>query len=463
MLWTRLLFTGLAAVSISSLATLAQEAPAPDKNTEKKTEASPGAIDVNKPAVGKLTVIKKTDLKLTDDARKRDVLLAVCFPKEEGSYPVILYSVGQGAVANDSLATPEFLASHGYVVFAPTHPQPARGGAAAPNPDQMFEQYDTNKDGKLSKEELPEQLRDFFDTVDTDGDGFISKDELRAAVGGATPAPQPPKEEPKKEEPRKDDKEKEDEFDHTPDSPDMHLTEDPAQPAPEQPRGRQGRQGQGRGQRGNDPTSIIDRSKDLLLVIDQMAKLVEATPELKGKANLEQIAVVGHGAGAATAMILGGATIDVGEEKGKTFADKRVKAVVQYGPAQSGRYGFSADSWKGLNTPMLAVSGATQMNFGRGTPDPEARKESFKGAAEGNKYFVGIEGASDFDLPGAPAMRMGRSGQAPARNEAAGNWTNCVTLQFLNSTLKADEAAKQWLAGDALDKGTEGKARLERK
>ncbi|MBK8206584.1 MAG: hypothetical protein IPK87_07260 [Planctomycetes bacterium] len=459
MLWTRLLFAGFAAVSIGSLATLAQDTPAP--STEKKTEAAPAGIDVNKPAVGKFTVVKKTDLKLTDDARKRDVALAVCFPKEEGSYPVILYSVGQGAVANDSLATPEFLASHGYVVFAPTHPQPARGGAAAPNPDQMFEQYDTNKDGKLSKEELPEQLRDFFDTVDTDSDGFISKDELRAAVGGAAPAPAPAPEEPKKEEPKKDDKEKEDEFDRTPDSPEMHLTEDPAQPAPEQPRGRQGR-GQ-RGNRGNDPTSIIDRSKDLLLVIDQMTKLVEATPELKGKTNLEQVAVVGHGAGAAAAVILAGATIDVGEEKGKTFADKRIKAVVPYGPAQSGRYGFSAESWKGLNTPMLAVSGATQMNFGRGTPDPEARKESFKGAPEGNKYFVSIEGASDFDLPGAPAMRMGRGGQAPAKNEAAGNWTNSVTLQFLNSTLKADEAAKTWLAGDALDKGTEGKAKIERK
>ncbi|MBX3461098.1 MAG: hypothetical protein KF696_14220 [Planctomycetes bacterium] len=482
MFWTRWLVAGAAAMAIGTLS-LAQEKPGTraegktaegktdGKTDEKKTEAgeSAPAFDVNKPAPGKLTVVKKTDLKLTDEARKKDVEYVAVFPKEEGKYPVILYSIGQGADAKTTLATPEFLASHGYVVISAVHVAPQQGRGF--DVDSLFDQWDANKDGKLSKEELPEQMREFFDTVDTDSDGFVSKDELRAAMGsmpggGGRGGQQPPRREERRP------PEGEDEF-STGHNGGVILLEDPAQPQPEQPRGgqgrgqgRQGRQ-QGRGGFGNDPGAIVDRTKDLLLVIDQISKVAE----LKDKVDLENIAVVGHGAGAATALLLAGATYDQGEEKGKSAADKRIKAVVQYGPAQSSRFGFTDESFKKIATPMLAVSGATQMAMGgRGgqAPDPELRKASFKNAPEGGKYFVNIEGASDFDLPGAAQMRAmgGRGGQGsetPQRNETAAHWTHAVTLQFLNATLKADEGAKAWLAGDSLEKGTEGKAKIERK
>ena len=45
-----------------------------------------------------------------------------------------------------------------------------------------FSQWDKNGDGKLAKEELPEQLRRNFERVDKNGDGFISKEE-HLAVG----------------------------------------------------------------------------------------------------------------------------------------------------------------------------------------------------------------------------------------------------------------------------------------
>ena len=41
----------------------------------------------------------------------------------------------------------------------------------------MFEKHDANKDGMLSKAELPERFQKHFDKADKDGDGNLSKEE----------------------------------------------------------------------------------------------------------------------------------------------------------------------------------------------------------------------------------------------------------------------------------------------
>ena len=46
--------------------------------------------------------------------------------------------------------------------------------------DAQFQNFDTNRDGKLSKNEVPQRLRMFFDRLDKDGDGALSKEEARA-------------------------------------------------------------------------------------------------------------------------------------------------------------------------------------------------------------------------------------------------------------------------------------------
>lgn len=42
----------------------------------------------------------------------------------------------------------------------------------------MLDEFDTNKDGKLSREEVPDGMRPQFATDDKNGDGFLDKDEL---------------------------------------------------------------------------------------------------------------------------------------------------------------------------------------------------------------------------------------------------------------------------------------------
>jgi Ca2+-binding EF-hand superfamily protein len=39
---------------------------------------------------------------------------------------------------------------------------------------------DRDSDGKISRDEAPEEMKQRFATLDTNGDGFISRDELPA-------------------------------------------------------------------------------------------------------------------------------------------------------------------------------------------------------------------------------------------------------------------------------------------
>jgi Ca2+-binding EF-hand superfamily protein len=43
----------------------------------------------------------------------------------------------------------------------------------------LLQRFDTNKDGKISKDEAKGKLAESFDRFDTDKDGFLDKDELR--------------------------------------------------------------------------------------------------------------------------------------------------------------------------------------------------------------------------------------------------------------------------------------------
>jgi Ca2+-binding EF-hand superfamily protein len=61
----------------------------------------------------------------------------------------------------------------------PGGPGGPRGGKG--DPREFFSRMDANKDGKLSKDELPEQMRENFARMDANGDGSISQEEFAQA------------------------------------------------------------------------------------------------------------------------------------------------------------------------------------------------------------------------------------------------------------------------------------------
>ncbi|MFQ5733164.1 MAG: hypothetical protein ACE5KM_14585 [Planctomycetaceae bacterium] len=62
---------------------------------------------------------------------------------------------------------------------------PGRGGSGAPSADQIISGIlarDENKDGKISRDEAPDRLKQSFDRADKNSDGFIDKAELKTLV-----------------------------------------------------------------------------------------------------------------------------------------------------------------------------------------------------------------------------------------------------------------------------------------
>lgn len=457
MIWTRIFSVAVATLVIGSLCLAQESKPAPAPK-----------IDPNHAPEGTLKVARTDDIKLTDDARKKELVLSAIYPEGEGKFPVIFFSHGANAPASGANQLAEYWASHGYVVLIPTH-----ADARKSQTDQLFEQYDADKDGKLSKEEVPAEMQSFFDTLDKNEDGFLTKDEIpemggRGGRGRGNRGGQQP-EQPEK--PKDPVPEGEDEFDTLADPAEM-LLEDPA-PAPEQPRGRQGR-GQGRG--GFTPPALdakagVDRAADIKLVLDNAEALVNAAPALKGKLDLEKVAVAGHNAGAYTAQLIAGASVSVeetvkaedGTETKKTetrnLADARVKSILALSPAGADQGGLTKESFKGLKLPVMTVTGTNDTTGEK--QDAAWKKQAYELAPEGGKYHVFIEGASNNSFT-APRRSFNRGGEQPPADPTF-DWVKTTTLQFWNATLKSDEAAKTWLSGDSLKEGTANKATLERK
>lgn len=58
-----------------------------------------------------------------------------------------------------------------------------------PNLEELFLKFDTNKDSKLSKEEVEGPLKNDFERIDTSKDGFLTKEELSKKPEGNRPPP----------------------------------------------------------------------------------------------------------------------------------------------------------------------------------------------------------------------------------------------------------------------------------
>ena len=65
------------------------------------------------------------------------------------------------------------------------------GGRGGPGEmiNHLFEENDANHDGKLSKAEMPERMREMFERADLNQDGFVTRDEITKAFESMRPQP----------------------------------------------------------------------------------------------------------------------------------------------------------------------------------------------------------------------------------------------------------------------------------
>ena len=298
---------------------------------------------------GPLAVETVENLTLVDARRHKELPVVVCFPKEAGRYPVIVFSHGAGGSGSRVLALPKFWASHGYVCLVPTHA------------DSVALQRRQAGGDKAKPPANPKEL----------AQGIV-----RRAV--------------------------------------------------------------------TDSANWLERAGDVSFLLDSFADLETKVPGLKGKLDPSHIGVGGHSLGAFTAQIVGGATFDVGGEKGKSLADPRVKAVVQLSGQGTGQMGLTETSWEKLTLPMLTVTGSKDR--GAGGQGPAWKKEPFEKSPAGDKYHLFIEGANHLSFTGS--LSVG------AEQKAIFGAVQQATLHFWDAYLKGDVHAKEWLRSAKLESAT---------
>jgi predicted dienelactone hydrolase len=212
----------------------------------------------------------------------------------------------------------------------------------------------------------------------------------------------------------------------------------------------------GRGRGGllgglNDPNKISARVADLVLILDSLEQLPNLVPGLKNKIDPNAIGVAGHSFGAYTAMLIGGVTADLGQEKGKSFLDKRVKCILPISAQGTGQQGLTDSSWDGLRLPMMTITGTRDR--GVGGQGVDWKKEPYKYSPAGDKYLVVIEGANHLSFGGG--LR--------ARGDGVTDVVKRCTTSYWDAYLKDSKVAKEHLKSGRLEQELAGKCTLEQK
>ena len=188
----------------------------------------------------------------------------------------------------------------------------------------------------------------------------------------------------------------------------------------------------------NDPDRIADRVADLVLILDSLGEIAKATPGLENRIDARRIGVGGHSFGAYTAMLIGGVTVDLGGEKGRSFRDRRVTCILPISAQGTGQQGLTRASWAGLTIPMMTMTGTRDQ--GVGGQGVEWKKEPYTFSPPGAKYLVVIDGANHFSFGGGLGVR-------------SSDVTDVVKLTstlFWDAFLKDSKTARAYLQSDQL-------------
>jgi predicted dienelactone hydrolase len=232
-----------------------------------------------------------------------------------------------------------------------------------------------------------------------------------------------------------------------------------------------------------------ERERDVSLIIDHLDDLEQRFFELKGKFDHAKIGVAGHGLGALTAMLAGGA---------KTFGnpplslgDPRVKAIIAMSPpGVTASLGLNPESFADVRVPAMFMTGSEDRGAAP-NEDWQWRKTAYANAAAGDKYFVLLQGArhstfggtyTPVDIPmttsipnqpnpyppGDPRNNYPYYPQQtqvngpinPQSGRASFNDVRLISLAFWDAYLKGETKGREFLDKSA---GTLGGVTLEKK
>jgi predicted dienelactone hydrolase len=194
----------------------------------------------------------------------------------------------------------------------------------------------------------------------------------------------------------------------------------------------------------NSPSAAANRVADVVTILDNFDQLEKAVPALAGKIDCERIGMAGHSFGAATSLLIAGATTSATGTK-KSYADPRIRCVLAFSPSGAGEYGFTDASFGHLKLPMLCITGTRDIRPGHPI---EWRREAHDKSPPGRKYLLILDGASHVSFGGGPPGLASRLGGGSTADYSKA--VKAVSSDFLRAMLADNKDASASLSTDAV-------------
>ena len=191
------------------------------------------------------------------------------------------------------------------------------------------------------------------------------------------------------------------------------------------------------------------RVADVKFVLDELARRIETDDKLKGRLDLEKIAMGGHSFGAQTALSIAG--------RFPFEPEPRIKVAIAMSPSLPTSVGATA-LLRRIKIPMLHLTGTKDNSPIRPEFKPIERRVPFDNINAPGQYLV-IFNDGDHMLFSGHARPFGLS---PMERECQPIIQE-LTLKFLDATLRQDTKSQEWLNGSGITELLGNKATFEKK
>ncbi|MBA3859886.1 MAG: dienelactone hydrolase [Cyanobacteria bacterium PR.3.49] len=191
-----------------------------------------------------------------------------------------------------------------------------------------------------------------------------------------------------------------------------------------------------------DPVHAVNRGNDIHFVLDQLEKINTSDPELRGKLDLNEIAIAGHSYGSWTALTASGQRFFSKSNQGISSGDRRIKAAIYLSPTPPRAGQDPAQVFGSISVPGIHFTGTLDSSPVNNTK-AEERRIAFDNISKSDQYLVTLNGA-DHGVFGGRKRLMSKPD-----DEKFQEITQRLSTAFLDAYLKHDQKAKDWMLQSA--------------